>query len=90
MTSRIEYLKKKDKKASIKAVKNEAIRGDATYKSSTISVATGEPATSGMSPPPPNRGSLIIVSSPQPPRMPKRKKAAKKAPAGMAVSLSLV
>jgi len=45
--SRIEYAKKKDKKATIKAVKNEAVRGDATYKSSTISVATGEPATSG-------------------------------------------
>lgn len=44
---RIEYAKKKDKKATIKAVKNEAVRGDATYKSSTISVATGEPATSG-------------------------------------------
>ena len=51
LTNRIEYLKKKDKKASIKAVKNEAIRGDATYKSSTISVATGQPATSGMFPP---------------------------------------
>jgi myosin-1 len=47
LMSRIEYLKKKDKKASIKAVKNEAVRGDATYKSSTISVATGQPATSG-------------------------------------------
>jgi myosin-1 len=89
--SRIEYLKKKDKKASIKAVKSEAVRGDATYKSSTISVATGQPATSGK---------LVladafglqadeIVSSPQPPRMPKRKKAAKAAPAGMAVSLPL-
>lgn len=90
LTCRIEYLKKKDKKASIKAVKNEAVRGDATYKSSTISVATGAAANSGTS-----ISTLLtacstvtdqVVSAPQPPRMPKRKKAAKAAPAGMAVS----
>lgn len=47
MRFRIEYAKKKDKKATIKTQKNEAVRGDATYKSSTISIATGENPNSG-------------------------------------------
>lgn len=43
----IEYAKKKDKRSTIKAQKDEAVRGDATYKSSTIHVGSGEPPNSG-------------------------------------------
>ena len=43
----IDYAKKKDKRAAIKAQKDEAVRGEATYKSSTIHVGSGEPASSG-------------------------------------------
>jgi len=66
----IDYAKKKDKRAVIKTQRDEAIRGDAVYKSSTITVGSGESPNS--------------VSAPQPPRKPKVKKAAKAAPAGMA------
>ncbi|WWC89069.1 myosin-1 [Kwoniella dendrophila CBS 6074] len=62
----IEYLKKKDKRAQIAAKKDESITGDAVYKSHTIAVGSGEPASS--------------VSNPMPPRKPKAKKAAKAAP----------
>ncbi|KIR59675.1 myosin-1 [Cryptococcus bacillisporus CA1873] len=61
----IDYAKKKDKRAVIKAQKNEALRGDATYKSHTIQVGSGEPPSS--------------LSNPMPPRKPKVKKAAKTA-----------
>nr|XP_031862426.1 myosin-1 [Kwoniella shandongensis]KAA5529498.1 myosin-1 [Kwoniella shandongensis] len=57
----IDYAKKKDKRAAIKAQKDESVRGEATYKSHTISVGSGEPPNS--------------VSYPMPPRMPKTKKA---------------
>ncbi|KAK8864643.1 myosin-1 [Kwoniella newhampshirensis] len=57
----IDYAKKKEKRAAIKAQKDEAVRGEATYKSHTISVGSGEPANS--------------VSNPMPPRMPKKKAA---------------
>ena len=66
----IDYAKKKEKRAQIKAQKDESVRGNANYKSHTILVGSGEPASS--------------VSSPMPPRMPKKKKAPKAAPAGMA------
>ena len=64
---RIQYSKKKDKQATIKAQQNEAA-GDGQYKSSTISVASGEPPTS--------------VSNPMPPRKPKAKKAQKASTSG--------
>jgi myosin-1 len=50
ITSRrsIEYNKKKDKKASIKFVKDPSARTDDVYKSSTVTVGQGEPPTSGM------------------------------------------
>jgi myosin-1 len=56
----IEYAKKKDKKATIKAVKGGGV-GDAVYKSHTITVGQGEAPNS--------------VSNPMPPRKPKAKKA---------------
>ncbi|WOO80631.1 Myosin-1 [Vanrija pseudolonga] len=65
----IEYAKKKDKKASIKAVKGGGV-GDAVYKSHTITVGQGEAPNS--------------VSNPMPPRKPKAKKAPKAAPAAYA------
>jgi len=48
---RVEYKKKKDKKASIKFVKDERIIKDDVYKSSTVSVASGEAASSISRPP---------------------------------------
>lgn len=45
----IEYNKKKDKKASIKFVSDPSSRTDDTYKSGTVNVGPGEPATSGES-----------------------------------------
>jgi myosin-1 len=69
--ARITYAKKKDKQATIKAQKDESVRGEGVYKSHTIAVGSGEPPNS--------------VSNPMPPRNPKAKKAAKAAPAGMAV-----
>jgi len=42
----IEYKKKKDKKAAIKFVKDESLGDNDAYKSSTVSVASGEPASS--------------------------------------------
>lgn len=40
---RLEYAKKKDKKAQIKFTKDERIAKDDVYKSHTVSVASGEP-----------------------------------------------
>lgn len=40
---RLEYAKKKDKKAQIKFVKDERITKDDMYKSHAVSVASGEP-----------------------------------------------
>ncbi|ODO06436.1 myosin-1 [Cryptococcus wingfieldii CBS 7118] len=59
----IDYAKKKEKRAVIKAQKNEAVTGEATYKSHTIQVGSGEPATSR--------------SNPMPPRKPKAPKASR-------------
>lgn len=48
---RIEYSKKKDKKAVIKAVKDETVQKDDVYKSHAIHVPSGEPPNSvSMSP----------------------------------------
>ena len=41
----IEYNKKKDKKASIKFVSDPSSRTDDTYKSGTVNVGPGEPAS---------------------------------------------
>jgi hypothetical protein len=46
----IEYNKKKDKKATIKFVKDETVRGEGNYKSATVSVSSGEPPNSGEQP----------------------------------------
>ena len=82
----IEYAKKKDKRSTIKVQKDEMVRGDATYKSSTIHVGSGEPPNSGKRLSCRAGRVLMVVSSPMPPRNPKKKKAPKAAPAGMAVS----
>jgi hypothetical protein len=47
----LEYNKKKDKKARIKFVKNEAITKDGVYKSHTVSIASGESPSSVSRPP---------------------------------------
>lgn len=59
----IEYNKKKDKKASIKFVKDPSARTDDAYKSSTVTVGQGEPPNS--------------VSRPMPKRKPRPAKQAK-------------
>jgi hypothetical protein len=43
---RIEYTKKKDKKAQIKFIKDETIVKDGEYKSHTVHVPSGEPPSS--------------------------------------------
>ena len=43
----IEYAKKKDKRATVKTARDEAVRGDAVYKSQTVSVGSGESPNSG-------------------------------------------
>jgi myosin I len=55
----IEYLKKKDKTAQIKSVKDETVRKDDIYKSHTIHVPTGEPPGS-LSRPPAKRKAGIV------------------------------
>ena len=47
----IEYQKKKDKLAQITFKKDETVKKDDVYKSSTVSVCTGEPANSISMPP---------------------------------------
>ena len=47
----IEYQKKKDKLAQITFKKDEMVKKDDVYKSSTVSVCTGEPANSISMPP---------------------------------------
>src|ERR1700722_10532045 len=48
---RIDYAKKKDKRAQIKAIKDETIKKDDMYKSHTIHVPSGEPSSSISRPP---------------------------------------
>lgn len=64
----IEYNKKKDKKASIKFVRDDSVRGEGAYKSGTVTVNSGEPANS--------------VSRPMPPRKPRAKKTPKASTTG--------
>ena len=47
LSCRIDYAKKKDKRAVIKSQKDESVRGDAVYKSHTVVVGSGEPPNSG-------------------------------------------
>ena len=47
----VSYQKKKDKPATIKFERDETVRTGDVYKSSTVHVPTGEPATSGSMPP---------------------------------------
>ncbi|KII94264.1 hypothetical protein PLICRDRAFT_421752 [Plicaturopsis crispa FD-325 SS-3] len=47
----LDYLKKKDKKAQIKFIKDETVTKDDTYKSHTVHVASGEPPGSLSRPP---------------------------------------
>jgi len=49
--SSIDYNKKKDKKAQVKFIKNEAITKDGVYKSHTVSVGSGESPNSLSRPP---------------------------------------
>jgi hypothetical protein len=49
LTGSIDYAKKKEKRAMIKSQKDEMVRGDATYKSHTIHVGSGESPNSGES-----------------------------------------
>ena len=49
--TRLEYAKKKDKKAQIKFTKDERVAKDDVYKSHTVSVASGEPPGSLSRPP---------------------------------------
>ena len=51
MNSRLEYAKKKDKKAQIKFIKDERIVKDDVYKSHTVHVPSGEPPGSLSRPP---------------------------------------
>ena len=48
---RIDYTKKKDKRAQIKAMKDETVPRDDVYKSHTIHVPSGEPPNSLSRPP---------------------------------------
>lgn len=50
VAGRITYRKKKDKMATIKAQKDETVRRDDVYKSSTIHVPSGEPGSSQSAP----------------------------------------
>ncbi|KAJ7597439.1 P-loop containing nucleoside triphosphate hydrolase protein [Mycena floridula] len=47
----IDYAKKKEKRAQIKSIKDETVQKDDLYKSHTIHVPTGEPASSLSRPP---------------------------------------
>ncbi|PWN49158.1 myosin 1 [Violaceomyces palustris] len=51
ISNQLEYSKKKDKKAHITFKKDETIRKDDVYKSSTVSVPSGEPPNSQSRPP---------------------------------------
>jgi len=80
----IDYNKKKDKKASIKFVKDPSARTDDVYKSSTVTVGQGEPPNSGpftLAPlqrhPLTDAERLLTVSRPMPKRKPRPAKQAK-------------
>ena len=71
--TRIEYAKKKDKKAQIQFVKDETVPRDDVYKSHTVHVPSGEPPNSVSRPRPKRkqgvvrpitRGKLLRASGP--------------------------
>ncbi|KAF8899062.1 P-loop containing nucleoside triphosphate hydrolase protein [Infundibulicybe gibba] len=73
----LEYSKKKDKKAQIKAVKDETVTKDDNYKSHTIHVPSGEPPNSTSRPPakrkpgivrPITQGKLLKAGGPSKPK----------------------
>lgn len=51
ISNSLEFSKKKDKKSNITFKKDETVQKDDVYKSSTVSVCTGEPASSQSRPP---------------------------------------
>lgn len=51
MVPSIEYTKKKDKKGSVKFVKDETVKRGDNYKSHTVHVSSGEPPNSQSRPP---------------------------------------
>lgn len=57
--SQIEYSKGKDKKSHITFKKDETVKRDDVYKSSTVSVATGEPANSVSRPAPRRKPGIV-------------------------------
>ncbi len=57
--SRIEYNKKKDKVAVIKAIKDETVQKDDVYKSHAIHVASGEPPSSVSRPPAKRKAGVV-------------------------------
>ncbi|KAN0062042.1 class II myosin [Thecaphora frezii] len=59
VSGQLEYSKKKDKKAHITFKRDETVRKDDVYKSSTVSVPTGEPANSTSKPAPKKKPGLV-------------------------------
>ncbi|SNX86354.1 probable Myosin I [Melanopsichium pennsylvanicum] len=59
ISNSLEYTKKKDKKAHITFKKDEMVKNDDVYKSSTVSVCTGEPANSVSRPAPKKKAGLV-------------------------------
>lgn len=94
----IDYAKKKDKRAQIKAVKDETIPKDDAYKSHAIHVPTGEPPNSVSRPPakrkpgivrPITQGKLLKAGGPSKPAASKPKPAARPLPGKSNVTSSL-
>ncbi|GAC75865.1 myosin class I heavy chain [Moesziomyces antarcticus T-34] len=59
ISATLEFSKKKDKKAHITFKKDETVKKDDVYKSSTVSVCTGEPANSVSKPAPKKKPGLV-------------------------------
>lgn len=59
ISNQVEYSKGKDKKAHITFKKDETVVRDDVYKSSTVTVATGEPATSVSRPAPRKKPGIV-------------------------------
>ncbi|KAH8835554.1 myosin-1 [Flagelloscypha sp. PMI_526] len=55
----VDYAKKKEKRAQIKFVKDEMVKKDDTYKSHTVHVASGEPASSVSRPPAKRKAGVV-------------------------------
>jgi myosin-1 len=59
VSSSLEYSKKKDKKSHITFKKDETVKKDDVYKSSTVSVCSGEPASSVSKPAPKKKPGMV-------------------------------